>query len=352
MHASSINRYCVLLSLLTTAPLEAQLRGTVRDEVGDPVAGAQVEVWSDTPTPFGRLADAEGRFFIPEERLRHAERLSIRRIGFRTLVVAYAPADTVVMFTLEVDPVQLSPVTVRPLPQRVPCPPRNQPRGVAIWETARSMYLLPPAGSAFREMVLTRSEIRPQPSYEDASDEQLRSTWEYWSPEARDGSSQQKDIHTDYATRLPWERFWYRAPREEFFAWEYAPLFTYAASHFASPEFGGSHRFGVFRESADGIVLVFCPARRESGSIEGFISLETDGSLHSVRWSYRTDEPDERAGAEVVFYPRAGADAPASLLTAERATYWRRMHGRGRYTQHWYRFLHWDIGPDVTPVRR
>jgi hypothetical protein len=106
----------LLGAFLLAGPLEAQLRGIVRDQIGTPLENVTVEVWGPSPVPTGTRTDRSGVFHVTGEQLRGAECLSFRRIGYQTRVVrpAEAAADSVLEITLEADPVPIEGITAQP----------------------------------------------------------------------------------------------------------------------------------------------------------------------------------------------------------------------------------------------
>ncbi|HEX8275005.1 MAG TPA: carboxypeptidase-like regulatory domain-containing protein [Longimicrobiaceae bacterium] len=343
-----------LLLFLLAGPAEGQLRGVVRDPAGAPLADVVVEVWSSSPTPAGMRTDRSGGFRVTGEQLRGALRLSFRRIGYQSQVVdaAKVAADSVLAVTLAPDPVLIEGITVRPLPERAPCPNREQPAARRAWEAARARYAPPPPGSAYRAMMLSYDESVEDPAADPVPEERMHPSWKFWVGDRDEPYSgaqplEQRVRERGYAWELPWRLSWYRSFAEEFFAWNYVQLFTFRADHFASDEFGRLHTLSLVRDAADGVVIAFCPVRRNLPSIQGRLRITRDSSLAEARWSYRTPRPNEDAGGEVTFRSWEVEGQARPLLAAERSTFWRRQAGRDRYVRHSYVFLGWEVGPEV-----
>jgi hypothetical protein len=344
----------LLALFLFALPVEGQLRGIVRDPAGAPLAEVVVEVWSSSPTPSGMRTDRSGVFRITGEQLRGALRLSFRRMGYGSQVVdpTKVAADSQLEITLAPDPVLIEGITVRPLPERAPCPNREQAAARRLWESARARYAPPPAGSAYRAMLLAHNGNVDDPDADPVSEEQMRPNWRFWVGDRDDlfagaQTLDQQVRERGYAWELPWRRSWYRSFAEEYFAWNYAQLFSFRANHFASDVFGRLHTLSLVRDGADGAVIAFCPARRDLPSIQGWLRLGRDTTLVDARLSYRTPGPVEDAGAEVTFRPWAADGQIRPLLVAESSAFWRRQFGRKQYVRHSYVFLHWEIGPEV-----
>ena len=344
----------LLALVLFSVPVEGQLRGIVRNPAGAPLEEVVVEVWSSSPTPSGMRTDRSGAFRVTEEQLRGAQRLSFRRMGYQTQVVdaTKVAAGSQLEITLVADPVVIEGITVRPLPERNPCPNREQPAARRIWEAARAHYGFPPPRSAYRAMLLAHSESLRDPPDEPVPEERMRPSWQFWIGDWDDPYSASRPFESQlrergYAWELPWRLPRYQSFAEEYFAWNYAQLFGYRANHFASDLFGRLHTFSLVRDGTDGIVIAFCPVRRGLPSIQGWLRVGRDSTLVDARWSYWTPKPSEDAGGEVTFRPWAPDSGAHPLLTAERSTFWRRQAGRDRYVRHSYVFLVWEIGPDV-----
>lgn len=344
----------VLGLVLLVTPLDAQLRGTVRDPAGAPLADAVVEVWSSSPAPVGTRTDASGAFRIAAGQLRSAERLTFRRIGYQTRIVraAQVQADSLLDITLVADPVSLAGFTVTPLPKRAPCPNREQPVARRVWERARARYSEPPEGSGYRAMMLSHRESLKDPASDPVSEDRMQPQWAFWAGERDDPYAATQTLgqrvrERGYAWALPWRLSWYRSFAEEYFAWNYAQLFAYRAHHFISDAFGELHTLSLVRSTSEEIVLAFCPTRRGPPSIEGRLRLAADTTLVEARWSYRTPKPIEDAGGEVTFRPWGGESGALPLLSAESGTFWRREAGRDRYVRYSYVFLEWEVGPPV-----
>ncbi len=339
---------------LLTGSLEAQISGIVRDVAGMPLADVTVEVWGASPRPVGMRTDQSGSFYVSGDQLRGAARLSFRRMGYQTRIVTPEPVEvgSVLEITLDADPVLLDGITVVPLPERAPCPNREQAAARHLWETARARYAAPPAGSGYRAILLSHTESVADPRRDPVSEERMQPSWRFWGGDRDDPFSaaqplDQRVRERGYAWELPWRLSWYRSFAEEYFAWNYAQLFTFRTDHFVSDAFGQLHTLSLVRSGAADMVIAFCPVGRGLPSIQGQLRLGRDTALVEARWSYRTPRPSEDAGAEMTFRPLATAGPGRPLLVAESSTFWRRMAGRQGYARHSYVFLDWEIGPGV-----
>jgi hypothetical protein len=184
----------------------------------------------------------------------------------------------------------------------------------------------------------------------------MQPRWKFWGGDRDDPFSgpqvlEERVRERGYAWPLPWRLSWYRSFAEEYFAWNYAQLFTFRAGHFVSDDFGNLHTFSLVSGGAGEVVLVFCLVRRDRPSIEGRLWLRRDTTLAEARWSYRTLNPSEDAGAEVTFQPWVADGRARPFLVPESSTFWRRQLGRNQYSRHSYVFLDWEIGPEVRSWR-
>lgn len=302
------------LALLSAVPAAAQVRGVVVDGAGGAVAQAAVELWAGGRPLASAVTDGEGRFALPAAA---GDRLSVRRLGFRPLAIAWSPADSVLALTLVARSVTLAPLAVAAPPRRL-CPNREDPRARAVWEAMRRRYgadSVPLLGlMEFRSGVGER---------EDA-----------FRPEA--GRSGPAWVQGRPVTEHPWmDRSGYATPAqggvgERTAFWSYRHLDGGTMQDFVSGHFGAAHLLSFAGSPPEGWVIAFCPRgrMRETGVMEGTLAVGADTVLRSARWSFRTPRPVEDAGGEASYWPPEPA-LGAPLLARETA-FWRRTSG-GRF---------------------
>lgn len=346
--------YLVIGLTLLARPSAAQLRGAVRDSAGAPVADAFIEVWGASATPADVRSDRSGAFRIPADLLRGGERLSFRQWGYETRILALPVTDSILVVTLSSRPVIVEGLTAVALPARVACPQPDDPRARRVWEAVRARYSPNSPDAAYRTMMLIGVEELAQPELHDFPENRMRPRPMYWAAnhDALNQTPQSLDNRVrefGYAWALPWQESWYRSYTEEFFAWNYAQLFSYRAGHFLSRTFGSLHTFSFAHDASDGTVLAFCPVGRGLPSIQGFLRISRDTSLLNARMTFRTGSPTEDAGAAVTFRTRDRQVGAAAPLLPESSTFWRRLFGTKRFTQYSYKFVSWEIGPEVRP---
>jgi hypothetical protein len=315
-------------------PAAAQLRGTVADPAGRPLAGVTVEAWSPLRLLRARVTDTEGAFRFAPEEVADAQGILARGAGWRTVHVRVAPGDTLVAIRLDPHAAALEGITVTA--RRASCPNREDARARALWTALRDRYDGGRDSSTLAAYALHFESVGPKDRIGFVDTASLSPSW--------------------FKTSLPHRRLWerrislhgYALPLreslvEQYAGWIYPPLESQYATHFVEDLFGDRHTFSVARSTGSETVLRFCP-RERSGKvprIEGTLTLSGDGSPVRVAWKYLTPEPREDAGGEVDFAPASVSPAVPLLLPAT-ALYWRKTT-QGRYFQRWEKFEEWRV---------
>jgi Carboxypeptidase regulatory-like domain len=311
-------RALALLAPFVASAAGAQVRGTVLDATGAPLADAEVQVWMGTRFGGRTGTDADGGF-----RLRAAAdslTLTVHRIGFQTRIVQLGPADTAVVVRLAAAPLRLAPVTVTSAGGRI-CPNREDPAARARWTAMRARYWQPSAAPVVMfGLVETRSGVGAK---EDVHDPAAGERVAGWTEDALLVAYPDLMPRSGYATRANGGA----GDRTAF--WSYRALDDGLMQDFTGDFFGQAHTFSVVSTGAESI-LVFCPRERmgRTGQMEGTLRLDAAGNLAEARWRFRTPSPDEDAGGEAAYEPPDAAFGDALLVRESR--FWRRTSG-GRY---------------------
>lgn len=326
----------LLLALLLAyaGPAAAQVAGRVVEEEGRPVPGATVELWTASRRLAQTRTDDAGRFSFARDSAVGATSVAAHRLGFQAASTALAQGREVVV-RLSPAPLALAGVRVRSR-ARPPCPNRETARARTTWQLASARYTPPgtlPEGARVRserwEATVPRDEIgvvegrRPVPGEFDARD--LR----------RVGAASDGMLAGAYARRADFDG------QEH---WEYAPLAWGLNAHFVGERFGALHSFSVMAERADGVVLAFCPNRRDVPGIEGTLTVSHDGILRGARWTHRTPRTRSQAGGEVDYLPPD--PATQMRLLPRRGLFWRSWRGRFHFRED--RYVEWLI-PAAAP---
>lgn len=336
--------FLVLSLAATTSRLGAQLRGTVTDTAGTPLAGVVVSLWT-VDTRIGRTTtDGSGSFVLRPEGSHGAAVLSFERLGYRTLAVPAAVGDSVRRYTLEPATVEIAGLTVRA--NRKPCPNRDSPEARALWSQARLRYT-PDTGTRGYDVVYLRGDGSRAEDEIGILDESRLRPGRMASLDPRGVVPVETEIRArGYGVLLPWDQPGYQPLDQEYFAWRYPVLHGRDAYHFASELFGALHTFSILQRGDGETVLAFCARERGRPHIEGTLAIASDSSFSFAEWRFHTGKPDERAGGQVTFAPPSGAARPAHLLPSE-GVFWRRPLGRRGYYQNGYIYVNWVVSRDA-----
>jgi hypothetical protein len=309
-----------LLASMVPDALTSQTRGTVLDPLERPVANAIVELWEGSRLAAGAESDREGHFEIGAAPA-GALSLTVRRLGFRTRTMELTRADTVVVVTMETQPLVLDELSVFVAPRRL-CPNREDPRARTLWEEMRSRYWQLSMDSVFVHGFM---EIRSGTGEEgDAFRPEAGRTRSGWTTGALVSAHPELMLRSGYASRAD------GGPGERTAFWYYRALDHGAMQDFAGSYFGSAHTLSIV-SAADPAVIAFCPRARtaELGQIEGTLHLRPDGTLRMARWQFVTPRPDEDAGGEASYY--APNDRLGAALLAQETFFWRRSGSRRYY---------------------
>jgi hypothetical protein len=324
----------LLLVSLAALPAGAQIRGTVVDSSGRPVAGVAVEVWSAFRQLSSQMTGVGGTFRFAPDSVQAAGGIMARGVGWKTAHVRVAQGDTLVVVRLEPHAATLDGITVTA--RRAACPNREDPRARAIWTALRDRYDGGRDSSTLAAYAVQVQSIGPKDQIGFVDTTGASPSWRKTLVPLRRMWERRISLH-GYALPLR------ESLVEQYAGWMYPPLESQYATHFVEDLFGDRHTFSVARSTGSETVLRFCP-RERSGKvprIEGTLTLSGDGSPVRVAWKYLTPEPREDAGGEVDFAPASVSPAVPLLLPAT-ALYWRKTT-QGRYFQRWEKFEEWRV---------
>jgi hypothetical protein len=143
-----------------------------------------------------------------------------------------------------------------------------------------------------------------------------------------------------YAHRLHGE-----LPYDEFGAWYY-PL-DFLPAHFRAGAFAALHTLSIQARDSAEVEIGFCPRRdalRGKPRLQGLLRISTRDTLFvDAHYEFRTGEPDERAGGEIVYAPAVAPDGrPLPVPATE--LFWRRPAGSRRFYQRYREYLGWELG--------
>jgi len=321
--------------LAPVRPSTAQLHGRVLDAANTPLAGALVEIWSPTTRLAGAVTNERGQFLFPQDLALTAVLITVRRIGYQPARVPL-PAPGVMIVTMVPFAQTLAAVAVNAAPM---CPNSDDKFARAAWEAMRQRFqAFRPDLGVWSAMRIVAGRVPAQGlgaiDTAQATDGQLAAGGDYF------------DLHTRRVVTRGYAIPYQGLRQDRFDPWEYPRLESVFAGHFMDTAFGHLHQFSL--ESRSPLVLVFCPRNSRHPSIQGRLELDADTSLGRATWVFRTPEPREDAGGEVIFSrPASGAVHPI-LLPAVGLVWRRLLHD---YYQEWTAFEAWHTCDDARDPR-
>jgi hypothetical protein len=325
--------------------LEEGLNGRVVDQDGRGLAAASVQllvsgrVLRSTPT------QRDGSFYLAfdgsvldawSEGL-----LSIRveRMGFATVERMLEPSQSEVEIVLQPAPIPLAGFHVEG--ERPSCDADDaEGLGRRLWEAARNRH---PGGL----------DTLGVATYTMAQVDTLQNGMDWTEGGESDGLAEVGQRGSAPILRLGWDRRIRRAGYAfpvrrtdrsgSFASWSYAPLESDLAPHFGTDLFGEQHYFRVTSEDSEGWWVRFCARDTDHPHLEGRLRIGSDELIHAVEWSFRTEEPDEKAGGRVVFPPTGARGGPPPLLPLESESWRTQRESRTIRRAQW--FEEWILAP-------
>lgn len=327
------HRRALLLALLaggvaSASPALAQIRGEVLDPGGAPATGARVELWNAQRRVAVRQTDALGRFEFSAAERDSASTAIVTLGGYEPRSISLARLGETA--SIRLDPTVLAGLVVQPR-SRPLCPNVEDPEARALWAAAAGRYSLADTLQLQSLAVWVQEEVAgPERRSVDESRRRPGASG------SRAGTSPISP-ETGYGFRIE------RSFDPLYAAWRYERMGV-NTERFIEPDFGRYTSLSFRRLAGDRAVLTFCSRNLEHGAvgIEGTLTLNADTTLHSATWTFRTPEPREEAGGEVLFVPHEGGSARPWLVPYV-STYWRRLHGtQDRYIRRWSRYVRWQ----------
>jgi hypothetical protein len=303
------------------------------------IAGAEVALWG----PAGRMASARttGSGIARLEHPSAAEPnvyVTARRLGFAPARVAPFPGADSLTVHLSAVAVSLPVLAVESRPLRCPVMPDSAAR--ELWTAAASRY-----GSGqdtlnfgFVRSVARERVPRDQRGYGEALGVPSRGGWYPPPPPMR-----QRVAPVPYATFV--RRVTLMGTSAQ---WQYSPLHTFAAWHFADRSFGQRHDFAMLGRTAHSTIIGYCPRQRSDAEIQGELEIGDDSLFRAGRWTFLVRHDDEDAGAEATF--GVGVFEGRRLLVAIRGSSWRSA-GQGHYEQERFELTGWRFGHSEASAR-
>lgn len=331
----------VLAGFLAVQPMgaQAQVTGEVEDLTGQPVVGANVELWGDSMRYAGTLTDSLGRFSLAAEP--RADRVVAFGLGTDTaslwLKNLAAPVD--VEIVLKPRPLQLPSLGV--VASSIGCPERDDPRARALWDSVAASYIAIPDTDAWGARVVElRMGVTAPGNFGSVAPMSL--TW------AEVGGGMPESLSASLRDQWPLSDQWIRRHgyaqsiqwgsldgRED--AWHYLALDGTGANHLLTPVFAALQRFGFDGPPGRAPTLLFCSKNSHEPGIHGRIFLNAEDRVVRLEWRFVTPAPHEDAGGEANFSPDARYLLPTS------GEFWRKT-AIGHYFQEAQRYGPWFVG--------
>ncbi len=312
-----------LLASCLATPVVAQVSIRVVDSSGHPVPAVLIEVYGRGELIAVTSTSADGGAQLSSERWSQVRRITLRHLGFQTLIVQVDEIPPDGLIQLESRPIEIEGLTVE---ARELCPINDSPEARRRWSEVASLYSRETGSRAWsvyysghagrvQEVDLHRPTdsgavgrvsgggagvVHGGDRAPSSLDDHIRTEGYAWPPLIIGGT-------TGSRTR----------------AWKYPQLDHEHAYHFASSVFGALHNFEVVRESEGQTTLAFCPNGAGNGAtIKGLLTLGPGEALIAAEWRFETKDPDEGAGGAVSFASYIEAPGLKPHLVASRGLFY------------------------------
>jgi hypothetical protein len=329
----------VMMLLLSASPTAAQVVVRVSAR-GFGVAGAEVSAWG----PHGQVAatrsDGAGTAWLLLPRDSRNVFVVVRRLGFVPARLPIAGRDTL---SIELSAVASSLPVLAVSARALRCPVRPDPAADSLLGAASAHYARG-AGLLYFGWTGRWDEESVTPEERGYGDQ---------SPLRREQSGIGSPVPTERSAATlrdppPYGVFEMRRNASgEFRQWRFPPFDNYAAEHFITQQFRGSHTFVTLGSMGDATIIGFCTGGALEADIEGELEVGSDSTLRAARWRFIVSHDDEDAGGEVTF--GAAPFEGRIYLVAVRGSSWRRGE-RGRYNQQRFTRTAWRLGRSVADV--
>jgi len=323
-------------------PAVAQVSGRVLDSDSRPLPAVQVELWSESRRIAVQTTDLNGSFRFDGAMAAGRVRLSAHSLGYASVQREVSPPVLDLILVLVPAVIEVEGLTVVAAP-RLTCPRREDREARDLWASLHARY------DHSRDTLGISFYARRYDAVSRLDDVGLvdegRITRSWYGVQGR--VRRQNTHHTS--------QYWYAYPIHSSFdpayaGWRYRDVQSIDVGHFLEETFGVRHTFSILARHKDTVVVGFCPARQswKGPLMEGMLTIGRDTSLLRSEWKFRTPQPREEAGGEVILVLRGKDVIP--LLPAQ-TLFWRRIIGqRDRYFYRVERFATYEfLPPDVLP---
>lgn len=347
-----LKRFSILLFvLLSIRPLSGQVVGAVETVDGQPIAAVSVQAWGQARLLAEEGTDNAGQFQLDAPRS-DIRRLRFAHLGYRTVILPIDEAESEPLRVI------LEPLPV-PLPEleivvtRSVCDEDEDPAARALWEASAARYSSKTGyrGGAVR-FLTSRGQVEPEMVGQVPPSNRLREGFHEWvgaTDEPTPGRYLllEKEIEEEGYVQHA-NRFSVRKSQN----WAYPEFEGKYAYHFATTLFGQLHTFHLVSGGGSGTEVAFCPVNDRPPSIQGRLFLAPDTTLLKAQWLFKTKDPDEEAGGEVVFGTTPDPVGDVHLVSAL-GIFWRKEISGPRYEgvpQPFFQIVRkgisWAISPD------
>ncbi len=321
-----------------------ELRGTVVDTAGVPLAAATVQLRHGGRVLAAATTDDDGSFRIfVSQRIREAldaggVRVRVERLGYQEQEIPLDSQTTALELVMVPAPLPLPGLHVEGVSAECDADD-DEELGRRLWERASDRH---PGGLdtlGVATYTLSRTDTISDPSLLTADVEGVE-------PEMGQRGSA-PILRLGWTRRIHRDGYAFPVRRTDrhgsFSSWSYPPLESDFAPHFGSEQFGALHYFQYLTEAGDGWLVRFCTRDDRRPHLEGQVTIASDTLIRRVEWYIRTPEPDEGAGGVAVFPPSSADGSPPPLLPAESMA-WKTPRGELTIRRvHW--FEEWTTAP-------
>jgi hypothetical protein len=362
----ALSRYPVALAIaalfLAFVPsrTKAQIAGRVIADDGWPLSGVAVELWAGTQRAASRSTSADGTFTLSAagDTSRATLVLIARKIGFRPVSLNVDRQSARLTIALRALAPILDEIAVNTAaaPPRDPCSRTPTAEAAAIFARAASFYR--PDTRWLDRIARYVHAVRSTHLADRDSMFGLaqRGGWTrnaglYDGPAATNATAIPRRLSESgrLALRFP-------APEKSssygsmVAGWSYPRFHEWESPSFVSRAFVDSMPKSIVRKTRQGIVLAFCPRRREPPYTSGEVELGRDSTIISIRWQFVMPSRVDDAGGLAIFAAPESKSVRAHLLPANAIT-WTRVPNSDRFETTEYTFGRWLVAEPGDSVR-
>lgn len=285
----------LLFCVAGVGPAYGQQAVRVVDASGDGVPSVRVEAYGRATLLDAAATDANGWAHLNTEGWAAVRRLTLRHLGYQTLVIPIEQFDETRPISMEESAYALDGFSVEVTGDS--CRGTDAPEARRLWSEAASTYSQDtgrrPVWAAYRfdagpvmprglhsvtedGLAARERTVRTNPRSAGAVEAVVRRQGYSWlPPDVRWGV---RDLHRAYPALEMWDAY-----------------------HFVTKTFGDLHTFRIVRRRDEGATIEFCPRGSEGTRLLGTLELDEKQRFTRATWRFVSEDPDEDAGGRVDF---------------------------------------------------